>query len=218
MKIKAAVFDMDGTLVDSLGVWNVLWSRIGEKFGDEVGFMPSAEDDKKVRTLTLKDAMELIHNEYGFGKSGNELLDFANALISDFYKNDVKLKKGAFEFLEHCKENGVKMCIASATAMDLIGLAMDHCGLKKYFPKVFSCGEIGKGKEFPDVFLMAAEYLGEDISDTWIFEDSLVAVQTAVKAGFPTVGIYDKFNFGQDKIKETATVYIDADETLMNLI
>ncbi|MBE6551966.1 MAG: HAD family phosphatase [Ruminococcaceae bacterium] len=218
VKIKAAIFDMDGTLVDSLGVWNVLWARIGKKFSGKPDFMPSTEDDKRVRTLTLKDAMELIHINYGFGKSGSELLEFANELISDFYRNDVTLKKGAYEFLEHCKETGVKMCIASATATDLIKMAMEHCGLEKYFSKVFSCGEIGRGKDFPDVFLMAAEYLGEEISDTWVFEDSLVAVQTAAKAGFPTVGIYDKFNFGQDIIKETATVYIDADETLMKLI
>jgi HAD superfamily hydrolase (TIGR01509 family) len=218
MNMKAAIFDMDGTLVDSLMIWDVIWSTFGKTYLNDLKFKPSVEDDKKVRTLTLKDAMELIHINYGFGKSGKELLDFANSLISDFYRNDVEMKDGAKEFLEHCKENGVKMCIASATAMDLIELAMEHCDIKKYFRKVFSCGVIGKGKEFPDVFLAAADYLKEDISDTWVFEDSLVAVQTASRAGFPTVGIYDRFNFGQDIMKETATVYIDDGETLMKLV
>ena len=64
MNIKAAIFDMDGTLIDSLMVWDVLWCRFGEKYLNDKSFSPSEEDDKKVRTLTLKDAMNLIHNNY----------------------------------------------------------------------------------------------------------------------------------------------------------
>ena len=90
--------------------------------------------------------------------------------------------------------------------------------LYKYFPKVFSCGAIGKGKEHPDVFLMAAEYLGTEIGETVIFEDSLVAIETAVAAGFKTVGIYDRNNYGQDKIAEIANEYIADSETLLKLI
>lgn len=218
MEIKAAIFDMDGTLVDSLMVWNVLWSRLGKKFLDDESFMPSEEDDKKVRTLTLKDAMALIHNNYGFGEDGEELLALANAMAVDFYANHVELKAGVRDFLEHCKKTGVKMCIASATATELIELAMEHCSLKQYFSGIFSCGKIGKGKEEPDVFLQAAEFLGENVKETWIFEDSLVAIKTAVKVGFPTVGIYDRFNFGQDEIKKIANEYIADGETLMKLV
>ena len=64
MKFKAAIFDMDGTLVDSLGCWDLLWKDMGIKFLDNENFKPEHEDDKKVRTLTLKDAMYLIHKKY----------------------------------------------------------------------------------------------------------------------------------------------------------
>jgi len=67
MNIKAAIFDMDGTLVDSLMIWEVLWSKFGEMYLNDKDFSPSVEDDKKVRTLTLKSAMQLIHSEYGLG-------------------------------------------------------------------------------------------------------------------------------------------------------
>ena len=218
MKIEAAIFDMDGTLVDSLMLWDVLWSTFGDKYLNDKSFSPSVEDDKKVRTLTLKDAMLLIHNNYKLGESGEELLSLANSIMIDFYANSVELKDGVREFLEHCKNKGVKMCIASATAPELIYIALKHCDIEKYFLKVFSCGTIGKGKDEPDVFLQAAEFLGAEIKDTWVFEDSLTAIETAAKIGMPTVGIYDKFNYGQDKIKEIATEYINSTETILKLI
>ena len=218
MNMKAAIFDMDGTLVDSLMIWDVLWSTFGEWYLNDKNFTPSTEDDKRVRTLTLKDAMQLIHDNYNLGESGEELLAEANRVLNDFYANSVELKSGVEGFLEHCKNNGVKMCIASATAPELIDRALKHCDIENYFLKVFSCGAIGKGKDKPDVFLQAAEFLGTEINDTWVFEDSLVAIETAAKIGMPTVGIYDQYNYGQDKIKEMATEYIDSTETLLKLI
>ena len=218
MNIKAAIFDMDGTLVDSLMLWNVLWSTFGKQYLDDDNFTPSVEDDKIVRTLTLRDAMKLIHSNYNLGESGEELLVVANRIMNDFYANRVELKDGVREFLEHCKNNGIKMCIASATAPELIDVALKHCDIGKYFLKVFSCGTIGKGKDKPDVFLQAANFLGTEVRDTWVFEDSLVAIETATKIGMPTVGIYDRFNYGQDKIKEIATEYINSTETLLKLI
>lgn len=218
MNIKSAIFDMDGTLVDSLSVWDVLWSTFGERYLNDKDFSPSAKDDKAVRTMTLKDAMILIHENYNLGKSGEELLHLANEIMIDFYANGAKLKNGVLEFLEYCKKNSVKMCIASATAPVLIDVALKNLDLEKYFLKIFSCGAIGKGKDEPDVFLQAAEFLGTEIEETWVFEDSLVAIETASKAGFKTVGIYDRYNFGQEKIKEIANEYIADGETLLKLI
>lgn len=218
MYIKAAIFDMDGTLVDSLMLWDVLWSNFGEHYLNDKNFTPTVEDDKKVRTLTLKDAMTLIHDNYNFGESGEELLREANLIVNDFYSNSVELKEGAREFLEHCKSSGVKMCIASATAAELIHTALKRCDIDKYFLKVFSCGEIGKGKDEPDVFLQAADFLGTETKDTWVFEDSLTAIETATRLGMPTVGIYDKYNYGQDRITEIATEYVGSSETLIKLI
>jgi HAD superfamily hydrolase (TIGR01509 family) len=218
MKIKAAIFDMDGTLIDSLKIWGVIWEKLGEKYLDDPDFVPNAEDDKKVRTLTLKEAMALIHRNYGLGSDGEEVWRDADRIIADFYMNEVQLKPGVRAFLDHCRCECVKMCIASATAPELLELALKHCGIEHYFSKIFSCGTIGKGKEHPDVFLMAADYFGEDKAETWVFEDSLVAIETAVGVGMPTVGIYDRFNFGQERIKEIATEYIGEGETLLKLM
>lgn len=218
MNIKAAIFDMDGTLIDSLMIWDVIWTTFGKTYLNDSAFKPSIEDDKKVRTLPLKDAMYLIHDHYHLGKSGDEVLALANRILFDFYATDVKLKPGVSEFLAYCYDRNVKMCMASATAPELLDVALKHCDIEKYFSKIFSCGTLGKGKESPDVFLLAKEYLGEKTEDIWVFEDSLTALETVTKIGMNTVGIYDRFNYGQARVKEISTVYIADGETLLKLI
>lgn len=218
MKFDAAIFDMDGTLIDSLIFWNILWEKMGQTYLHTPGFRPSQADDKAVRTMLMKDAMALIHKNYGIADSAEALLAFTNRLIEEFYATIVEVKPGVREFLEHCKEEGVKMCIASATERDLVLLALKHCGLDGYFEKVFSCGDIGKGKDQPDIYLIAREYLGTQIKDTWVFEDSLVAIETAAKLGMPTVAIYDPDNFGQERMQKIASHYIAKDQTLMELV
>ncbi len=217
-KIKGAIFDMDGTLINSLIVWDFVWKRFGEKFSKDGTFSISEESDKKIRTMTLFGAMEYIHEEYNIGNSPSELVDEANKIMLEFYSDEVKVKDGVTEFLDYCLERGIKMCVASATASPLVSVAMEHCGLEKYFPCVISCATVGKGKEEPDVFLKALESLGTDISETCVFEDSYVAIETAHRAGFMTVGIHDKNSFCQDVIKKTADLYIGENETLLKLI
>ena len=217
-EIKGAVFDMDGTLVDSLMIWDVLWEELGKRFMGKNGFRPLKEDDKAVRTMLLSAAMEHIHEKYNMAENGEKLLECANEISRDFYENKVELKPGVAEFLECCQEKGIKMCIASATDINMIKIAMEHCGIGKYFSEIFSCAVIGKGKDEPDIYLHAMEYLGTTREETCVFEDSAVAIETAVKIGMKTVAIYDKFNYGQDLMKKIANEYIADGETLMKLV
>ena len=217
MKITGAIFDMDGTLVDSLSFWDVFFSRVGEKYSLGKSFRPDEETEKLIRTLPFKEGMALMHEKCGVGKSGEEMLQTAFEMCAVFYAEDVKMKYGVLEFLELCKEKGLKMCVASATQKDLLEIVMKRFDLYKYFPKIFSCGDIGKGKDVPDIFDMAREYLCTDKESTWIFEDSIVAIETAVNAGYKVVGIYDKYNFDHERVKAISTEYIGNGETLMKL-
>ena len=110
------------------------------------------------------------------------------------------------------------MCIASATAPELIKFAAERCGLYNFVSKIISCADVGKGKEEPDVFYAALDYLGTEKSETCVFEDSALALTTAAKAGFLTVGIYDKHTFDHDILEATANVYIAEGETMKKLI
>lgn len=215
---KGAIFDMDGTLIDSVLFWNIIWKKFGEKYLNDPTFKPSTEVDKAIRTMTLMGAAEHIHKSCGIGSSGKELFDILNETVKDFYGNEVELKKGVSEFLEYCYSKGIRMCIASATDIKLIKIAVEHCKIGKYFTSIFSCAEIGKGKDQPDIYLKALDYLGTGIDGTYVFEDSHIAINTANKLGMKTVGIYDKYNYEHEEMKKIATVYIDDGETLQKLI
>lgn len=217
LNIKGAIFDMDGTLVDSLTFWDWFWNEAGRKFLGKENFNVGEEADKAVRTMTVAQAMPYVNSLFHFTETDEEFIDYMRSTLRDYYKYKVPPKEGVIELLDHLTAKGVKLCVASATDMDNLTFAMDVCGLLKYFDKIFSCADIGVGKDKPDIYLLAQKELGLDISDICVFEDSYVALETAKKAGFKTVGIYDKFNYGQDRLKAASDIYISESDSIATL-
>ena len=218
MKIKGAIFDMDGTLVNSMIFWDVLWELIGNAYRDGRPFRPEKEVEEQMRTMTTMEVCRVLHEKYGMGESPEEIYGAYGDALVDFYKNKVELKAGVPEFLEYLSAQGVPMCVASGTSSDLVEIALERCGIRKYFGRIFSCVDIGAGKDEPDIYLAALEHLGTPKDGTWVFEDAYIAIHTATGLGLHTVGIYDAQNFGQDKIEREATVYVGNGETLMKLV
>lgn len=217
MNCKLAIFDLDGTLVNSLIMWDAFWSYLGERYLGDKSFRPSAADDKTIRTSTLKQAMTLIHENYGIAESPEALIEVANEYTINFYKTTVKCKDGMKEFLGYLKSKGIKMCIASASSVEFIKVATESCGIAGYFDGIFSCADIGKGKDEPDIYLKVLEHFKVNPDEACIFEDSLVAINTAKQIGTKTVAIYDKYNYGQDEMKRIADEYIEDGQTIMRL-
>lgn len=213
--MKAAIFDFDGTLVDSLIFWGVYWDAFGKRCLGVEGFVPDTDVDKAVRTATSSQTASIIGARYGHTQEAGALF---NEMLIRFYGEQVELKAGVREFLEHCLANGVKMCVATASEVRLVRIAMKRLDLDKYFEGVFSCFDLGVGKDVPDVYLKALDCLGTEVSETFVFEDSLLAIKTATKAGFLTVGIYDTHNFGHQEMQEIATCYVGKNETMMKLV
>ena len=116
MKITGAIFDMDGTLVDSLGFWDILWEKLGEKYLGDKSFRPDEKTEKAVRTSTLYDASAIIHQSCGIGESEESLFKVVDGLLKWHYEENVKMKDGALDFLEYLLKKGIKMCVATATA------------------------------------------------------------------------------------------------------
>lgn len=218
MKIKGAIFDMDGTLVDSLAFWGEFWREFGIRYMGKDGYFPPDEVNNAIKTMVYSQGVKYIYKACALTVSAAEFVEFSEYMIESFYKNKATVKAGAVELLEHLKMLGVPMCVASATDLKYVKVAIRSTGLEGYFDNVLSCEQVGKGKDSPEIYYEAAKVLGTEIADTCVFEDSCVALETAQRAGFKTVGVYDKHNFGHDRLKKASQLYVDRDENLLKII
>lgn len=206
MEIKFAIFDMDGTLVDSMGYWNRLADEYLARFGLP-GLSPALKEESIA--LTMLESAQLFIREFGLPGTPERIAGEINALMEEHYRADVPLKPGAAELLARLKAAGVKMCVASSTHPALIDLCLRRLGVRDHFEFLLSCEEVGEGKNKPTVYLEAARRLGGIPENTVIFEDILVAAQTAKQAGFSLGVIYDvNSDDEQPQLKALADCYI----------
>jgi len=203
-KIKGAVFDFDGTLFDSMFVWDM----VAEKYVTSLGKKPQPELREKVRALSLVQSAELLKKEYALDLDVQQIMQGINDAICNFYYHEVLPKKGATEFVKKLRRKGVKTCIATATDRYLIQKALQRCGMQNLFDGIFTCGEVGFGKDTPVVFNKAMEFLGTDKQTTVVFEDALHAIKTAKQEGFFVVAVFDESEKRQDEIKQSCHCYI----------
>ena len=218
MNINGAIFDCDGTLVDSLGFWDIYYKKVGDTFLGGSRFIPDPVDDKAMRTQNIYFLGKIMHGKYGFSNSNQQIIDWTLSIFEWYYREVVELKAGVREMLIHLAQKGVRLCIASAAERRFIELILTKHDVLKYFDGIISCTEVGAGKDKPDVFLAAERFLGTQHESTWIFEDSLLAIETAKNAGFHVVGVYDKFGFGQNRAKDLSDEFIDDGGSFTELI
>ena len=148
--IKSAIFDVDGTLLDSMFIWDTL----GETYLRSIGYTPKENLNETFKNMSLYQAACYYISEYGVTLSVEEIMDGVNLMIRDFYLNDVKLKPYAADFLQRLNSKGLRMCIATATDKIMV-----EAVLEKYdgFNTVAVFDEFEKQqdkvKNFSDYFL-----------------------------------------------------------------
>lgn len=215
MKIKAAIFDADGTLLDSMGQWNL----VPYKYVKSLGEAADENIAEKLFTMTISEAAEFIIDEYELSVTVEEAVEGMDAIIREFYKNDVKLKDGAGELLEFFKSRGIPMVIGTSTDRDCIEVGLERTGISAYFDRIYTSTEVGKSKEKPDLFIQAMEFMESSPDETIVFEDGLYSLRTAAALGMKTVGIFDEVSLSNQKeLKELADLYVDEGESLATLI
>ena len=202
--LKGAIFDFDGTLVDSMFIWDT----IGEDYLRSLGKEPHEDLKETFMTLTLEEAAEYYREHYKVTLSVTEIVDGVNAMVEGIYRTKVTLKPGVAEYLSWLKENGVRMCIATVTDRYLVEDTLERLGILHYFSEIFTCAEVGYGKDKPIIYQKALEHLGTAKEETFVFEDSLFALETAKIDGFPTVGVYDMHESRQEEMKRLADCYV----------
>ena len=204
MKIKCAIFDFDGTLFDSMSIWD----RVGELYLRSLGKEPKPFMREEVRALSLYQSACYFQKEYDLPLSAEQIMAGVNHMIEHFYIHEVLPKPGVGDFLEQMKKAKIPMCIATASERYMIEAALDRCGLGHYFEKVFTCSEIGHGKDQPVIFRKAMECFGADHSTTIIFEDAVHAIQTAKTDGFAVAAVFDNSEKRQNEIRRLSDCYL----------
>ena len=215
MNIKGAIFDMDGTLIDSMGYWKTAAGDYIKSLGKE----PRWDLGDRFLTLGLANIYPQIKEEYDLTQPIEEVSAGIYAIMEKNYEN-VDVKPYVKDMLESFKTMGVKMCIASATNSDLASKVLTRLGIRDYFSSVLCCKDVGRGKRYPDVYNYALDYLGTAKEETPIFEDAVYAVRTLHANGFVSVGIEDPNCVGEEReeVKAKATYYIDSYKNWENIL
>lgn len=203
--ITGAIFDMDGVLLDSMPVWD----QAGKWYLELQGRTPEPELTRVLFTKSMMEAAEYIRVTYSIPKTMEEIMEGIIEIIRRHYETDIPAKPGVLSFLKKLKEKNIPVTVATSSDRVLVQAGLGRLGILEYVDGIFTCCEVGIGKDHPDVFLKALESMGTKIEETWVFEDSLHAILTAKKAGFPVIGLYDEASDkNQDKIKKEADIYL----------
>lgn len=211
--INAAIFDLDGTLLDS----TEMWENLGERFLQSLDIVPKDGLRDEIWDMSLPESASFFKREYALSLSEEEIIARLNELSESVYTEDAPLKSGAKRLLGSLQMLDIKTALATAADKNLAEAALARTGISEYFSGILSCSEHG-AKTAPDIFLKAAELLGAKPRETVVFEDSLTAVQTAKSAGFITAAVFDSSEKNPDLLRDTADFYGENLDELRKLI
>lgn len=204
--IKGAIFDLDGTLLDSLWVW----ADIDARFLAKRGFAVPPDYMAKVCTLSYRETAEYTIARFGLTDTPEQLMAEWLEMSVAYYADELKLKPAVKQYLRELKAKGIKLAVATSALPEMCIPALKNNGVYDLFDAVVTTSEVGRGKTSPDVYLLAAKRIGLAPSQCAVYEDSLGAARTAKAAEFYIVGVYDRYGEAQaDELKLFADEFID---------
>lgn len=192
--IKGIIFDADGTLLDSMHIWE----ELGERYLASRGITAKEGFSKILYPMTLEESSMYIKNEYSIDDPPHKIIKDILSLLTDFYQKEAMLKEGVLSYLMKMHAKGVVMGIATSGDKDLLTMALKRLNVYKYFSVITSCSEYDTKKDEPKIYLKTAEILGTTPNETAVFEDVLYGIISAKNAGFVTVAVEDISNM-QDR-------------------
>ena len=213
--IKAAILDMDGTLIDSTSLWHDIDRRFFEKRGMQI----PEEYAQHIVHLGLQQAAVYTKEAYGFKESPEEIMEEWHQMSLNIYQNDVALKPGVIELLELFKSLGVKMAIATANDEQLYMPCIKRLGIEQYFDFIADVNVVQEGKHSAKIYQYLAEKMLTKPENTLVIEDMPTCVKTAHDSGFVTIAVYDKASEKYDNDKRiNSDLFVDNLNELRDII
>lgn len=206
------IFDLDGTLLDSMYVWD----NVGHDFLVAKGVNPPENLNDILETISLEETGQYFIDEFNIDMTVDEILEEIVEMVKEKYINEVELKDGVFEFLHKIKAEGKRMCILTASEASYVYPTLERLGIIDCFEKVYTCTELGMSKSNSYIYEYTAEKSGFDKTDTAVFEDVFHGIKNAKEAGFFVYAVYDYCEEKNiDKIKKIADVYVSSFKELL---
>lgn len=209
--MKAAIFDMDGTLIDSMSEWR----KLNSSFVREQGIELTPEQDQDLLCMSGMMVVNYVREQFGIEAKFTELVDRSSVMMKPVYERGVPHKPGASAYLKRLAERGVKCVIATATPGPLAILALSKSGLFLQLDEIYSADMIGRTKAEPEFFDRLCERIGVKKEDCVMFEDGLYAMKGAKAAGMRVVGVTDPTNArDREEIHAVCDLVIDSFDEL----
>ena len=209
---KGAIFDLDGTLFDSMGIWRDVDLAFFERRN-----IPMPDDYQEcIKDMHFKTMAIYTKERFNLPDDINDIMDEWCGLCFDEYENKIGLKCGVFDYLTHLKNSGIKLAFATANTTELSEVCLKSNKIFDIFHTGAYLHETQSDKCEPDVYLLACERLGLSPADCIVFEDILPGVEGAKKGGFTVCGVYDEFSKkDKDEICKIADYYIKSFKELL---
>ncbi len=190
--IKGVIFDLDGTLVDSM--W--IWKQIDIEYLGARNIEMPADLQSKIEGMSFYETAVYFKETYKIPDSLEVIMDNWNAMAMEKYRTVVRIKEGVKEFLQLLRDNGIVMGIATSNSRILTEAVLENQGISEYFGAIVTGSEIIKGKPEPDVYLTAADKLKVDPKTCLVFEDLPFGLIAGKRAGMKTCAIDDVYSAG----------------------
>lgn len=205
--IKAIIFDMDGSLVDSMWIWKQIDIEYLSKYGYESSDRAIAEFQANVEGMSFRETAEYMQAHFDIPRSVEEMMEDWNVMAWDKYEKEVFLKVGAYEFLSECKRRGILLGIASSNSRELVNNVMQARELEGFFNVIITGSDGLPGKPAPDMYLEAAKKLGVEPMNCLVFEDIPKGIKAGKDAGMKVCAVEDLYSAHQRVEKKNMSDY-----------
>ena len=201
--IDAVIFDLDGSLVDSM--W--MWEQIDIEYLGKFGIALPEKLQMDIEGMSFSETAAYFKSRFNLADPVDKIKNDWNAMAWDKYSYEVPLKAGVYDFLEVCKERGIFLGIATSNSRELVGRIVSVHGLEDYFACIMTGCDVAKGKPAPDIYLAVAEALGVDPARCLVFEDIIPGILAGKAAGMKVCAVEDGYSMAQKKDKIAAADY-----------